>query len=206
MTNDPQDPSQGFYGDQYDEEEQARMTGAGRADLTDEIAMQRVMNHRLLERMQGEDLDALPLAELLDLSKAVTAGNARLAQLVKDQQALEAQRDPREDDRTPLERAWALSVVEMMKEFGFKDRDPLTPAFFAEAGIPWPFDMPAFLDMQMYLGNTRPTMCSECPAWDEEGFPAQRTETPRHRKVADQIRAKWGKQAQVEEREEGEGG
>jgi hypothetical protein len=169
MTTIPPDPAAGFYADQFNAEERQRIadaTGEGEPSLADEIAMQRVMNHRLLERMTALDTAQLPLAALIDLAEAVAQGNARMAQLLKDQQRLANGNDSDAAGADRLTKVYAMALLEAVREYAQDGVEMLTPKAFAEAGIPWPFDLEAFSAMQAHLANTRPVACDECPDWE----------------------------------------
>ena len=62
--------------------------------LQDEIGLQRVVNHRLLACVNSIDLTKLSRKALIKLARTVEAGNAGLAQLLRDQQALDAATAP----------------------------------------------------------------------------------------------------------------
>ena len=166
MTKRP-DGNGGFYADQYNAEERERIADAStEPSLQDEIWMQRVVNHRLLARMNNINLDELSLEALVELARTVEAGNARLAQLLRDQQALDVSswHNPLEDD--PLAHFIIKAVADLAREFEFE----ITLAEFARFGIPFPFDLQAFVEMQAHDSEQERLnpRCKTCPDWEDE--------------------------------------
>ncbi len=65
----------------------------------------------------------------------------------------------------PFAQAWSQSFIDLAHEYHL-ELDSV--ADFAAAGVPWPFNWEAFVDMQEYLAKTKPLRCKACPEWAEE--------------------------------------